>query len=192
MAAWIASAALIVVAATLACAQPEMPAPVDGLIRATLSAGDITVVVGNHADHGAGKTGYIGLHSLTHIAEGTNLFVPRYAGIITSRSQASIVRDGATGAWLQHSYDGSPSQLIHYTVAPPHYVDLEIARTSGGAGFWLNSASYMNGPTDRHIYFLDIDGQWQKHFDPEHGNAASVYPHGMALPTLQKVADATF
>ena len=182
---------LLALASCLA-AQPEMPAPVDGLVRAALSAGDITAAVGNHADHGAGRTGYIGLHSLTHAAEGVNLFVPRYAGIITARNRASLVRVSGTEAWLAHFHNSSPSQWIHYTLVPPHYIDIEISAGSGGDGIRLNSASYMNGPTDRRIYFVDVDGNWQKHFDPEHGNAASVFPYGMPLPKLETVSDARY
>ena len=74
----------------------------------------------------------------------------------------------------------------------PHYLDLEISAQSGGDGAYINSASYMNGPLDRHIYFLDPTGRWQKHLDTEHGNAASVYPEGVPLPVLQKVPNAIY
>ncbi|MFQ5808042.1 MAG: hypothetical protein ACE5JM_00360 [Armatimonadota bacterium] len=178
--------------AALAFQPPEMSPPVDELQRVTITAGDLICDIGNQADHGAGKTGYIGLHGLAHSAEPENLFVPRYAGIITSRNRASVMRISDAEALLAHFRDGEPWQYIRYRVSAPYYLDLEISTASAGGAMHINSASYMNGPTDRHIYFLDPDGRWQKHFDPEHGNAASVYPAGTPLPVLQRVPNARY
>ena len=188
----IAVIALTFLALSCVCSQPDLPTPVGDLQRVTIKAGDITAVIGNHADHGSGRTGYIGIHSLTHTEEADNLFFPRYAGIITARNRASVKQISETEALLAHFSNDRPFQWIRYEAKTPHYLDLEISAVCGGNGFYANACSYMNGPTDRHIYFLDIDGNWQKHFDPEHGNAASVYPHGAELPVLQKVPDARY
>lgn len=170
----------------------EGPAPVDDLQQVTLQAGDITAVLGNHADRGSGRTGYIGLHSLTHTVEAENLFVPQYAGLIINRAQASVTQAAPTEGTIVHFSNGQPRQKMRFRALAPHYLDVEISAPVGANGFGCNSASYMNGPTDRHIYFLDSEGNWQKHFDPEHGSAASVFPLGMPLPVLQTVPDATF
>jgi hypothetical protein len=45
-----------------------------------LRAGELTLLLGNENDHGAGRLAYIGIWSLTSIHEPTNIFVPRYAG----------------------------------------------------------------------------------------------------------------
>jgi hypothetical protein len=50
----------------------------------------------------------------------------------------------------------------------------------------------MNGPKDPGVYFVTPDLQWQRHYDPVHGNAASIYPDGMPLPKLQKVPNAIY
>lgn len=178
--------------ACLAAASPDVALPVDELQRVTISTGDLTCIIGNHADHGAGKTGYIGIHSLTHTAEAENLFVPRYAGLINRRNRAAVVRLNSTEALLAHFDNGEPRLHVRYRVAAPHYVDVEMRAMSSGGAIHLNSASYMNGPLDRHIYFIDPDGRWQKHLDTEHGNAASVFPAGAPLPVLKTVPNARF
>ena len=48
--------ALAALALCCASAQREMPRPVDDLQRVTIKAGDITAVIGNHADHGSAPT----------------------------------------------------------------------------------------------------------------------------------------
>jgi hypothetical protein len=50
----------------------------------------------------------------------------------------------------------------------------------------------MNGPEDPGIYFVTPSLDWQRHYDPVHGNAASIYPDGMPLPELQTVPNAIY
>jgi hypothetical protein len=50
----------------------------------------------------------------------------------------------------------------------------------------------MNGPEDPGVYFVTPSLQWQRHYDPVHGNAASIYPEGMSLPKLPKVPNAVY
>jgi len=45
-----------------------------------LHAGELKVLVGNEADHGSKRTGYIGIWGLTSLHEPANVFVPQYAG----------------------------------------------------------------------------------------------------------------
>src|SRR5689334_18661509 len=67
-----------------------------------LRAGELTLVIGNEADHGAGRTGYIGIWSLTSVHEPTNVFVPRYAGWIQSRNRATVTRGSDAEGVIQH------------------------------------------------------------------------------------------
>jgi hypothetical protein len=74
----------------LAAISPEQPAKPQTV---ELHAGELTLVLGNEADHGAERTGYIGIWSLTSVHEATNVFVPRYAGWIQSRGRAADILD---------------------------------------------------------------------------------------------------
>jgi len=161
----------------------------DAPTTVTLQAGDLTCVLGDHRDHGAGKTGYIGIHKLAHTAEAESPFVPSYAGLIIARDQATVRKLSEREGEIQHLSGGKERALMRFTLVPPNAIDLAITVPSGA---YLNSASYMNGPEDPGIYFVDPKGAWQRHYDPVHGNAASVFPEGMALPVLQKAPNAPY
>lgn len=158
----------------------------------TLKAGDLTCVLGDHHDHGAGKTGYIGIHKLTHTAEDESPFVPQYAGIIIARSQAEARKTSEREGEIIHLSDGKERCRMKFTLVAPHAVDVAVSTPGSGVGAHINSASYMNGPEDPGIYFVDPKGQWQRHYDPVHGNAASVFPEGATLPVLGKVPGAQY
>jgi len=157
-----------------------------------LRAGDLTCVLGDHYDHGAGKTGYIGIHSLTHRDQTESPFFPRYAGLIIARDTARVSKVSESEGQIQHFSQGAPACLMRFRLVPPHYADVEIESTRPAQTFSLNSASYMNGPEDPGIYFVDPSGKWQRHHDPEHGNAASVFPQGAPLPKLAPVPNALY
>jgi hypothetical protein len=161
-------------------------------VTVTLKAGSLTCVLGDHRDHGAGKTGYIGIHKLAHTVEPESPFVPQYAGIIIARSQAQVRKLSASEGEITHLFDGKETHHMRFTLVPPHYIDIVITVPRGAVGGVINCCSYMNGPEDPGIYFVDPKGRWQRHYDPVHGNAASIFPEGMPLPVLQKVPNATY
>jgi hypothetical protein len=47
----------------------------------TLTAGDLTAVVGDNSAHGEHLAGYNGVWSLRHVAGTRSIFVPAYAGL---------------------------------------------------------------------------------------------------------------
>jgi hypothetical protein len=164
----------------------------EGPVTVPLRAGDLTCVLGDHRDHGAGKTGYIGIHRLTHTREPESPFFPRYGGLIISRNQAEVKKVAEDQGEIIHLYNGKETHRMAFKLAPPDAIDVVITVPVGPAGGFVNSCSYMNGPEDPGIYFVDPGGKWQRHYDPVHGNAASVLPEGMPLPVLQKVPDAKY
>jgi hypothetical protein len=174
-------------AVSAAVEEPAKPQTVE------LRAGDLTLVLGNEADHGAGRTGYIGIWSLTSVHEPTNVFVPRYAGWIQSRGRATVMRVSEGDGFIQHlEADGKPSIKQTFRVVAPYYFDCTFSRVATGSAVSFAGTSYMNGPEDPGIYFLDPQMRWQRHYDPEHGNAASVLPDGMPLPVLNKLPNAQY
>jgi hypothetical protein len=175
-------------AAFTSAQEPEKEKPV----TVTLKAGDLTCVLGDHRDHGAGKTGYIGIHQLTHTAEPESPFFPRYAGIIISRNEAQVKQVSEREGEISHLFKGQETHHMRFALVPPNAIDVTVTVPSGAAGGFINSCSYMNGPEDPGIYFVDPKDAWQRHYDPVHGNAASVFPEGMPLPVLQKVPNATY
>ena len=160
-----------------------------------LSHGELTCVLGNEHDHGAGRTGYIGMWSLTSIHNPRNAFVPRYAGWIQYRTRAMVTRVSDAEGVIQH-YDGDGNQTVRQTfkLIAPYYFDCTFSRraTATAATVSFNGTSYMNGPEDPAVYFVDHQHNWQRHYDHEHGNAASIYPEGMPLPQLKRVPNARF
>lgn len=155
----------------------------------TLHAGDLTAVIGDDSDHGAGKTGYEGIWSLTHTRRDVNVFRPIYAGVIAHRQPCTVVRLSDTAAEIRR--EGSPT-VERFEVVPPHYVDYTVRFTPGATSAGWNAASYMNAPEDPAIYLINSAGEWMRHYDPEHGHAASVLPEGMEPPVLQTVPDAIY
>jgi hypothetical protein len=173
--------------ATISAEQPAQPQSV------TLRGGELTLTLGNEADHGAERTGYIGIWSLTSVHEATNLFVPRYAGWIQSRNRASVTRVSDREGAIQHfDEEGRPTFKQAFKVVPPHYFDCTFSRLASGSSVSFAGTSYMNGPDDPGIYFLDPQVRWQRHYDPEHGSAASILPEGMPLPVPQNVPNAQY
>jgi hypothetical protein len=157
-----------------------------------IAAGELKLVVGNEADHGAGRTGYIGIWSLTSAHEPANVFVPKYAGWILHRNRARVTRVSASEAAVEHlAPDGRPSSTQRFRVVAPYYFDCIVTRAAERP-VSFGAASYINGPDDSGIYFLDPEMRWQRHFDPVHGAAASVLPSGMAVPVVEKVPNSPY
>ena len=158
-----------------------------------LKAGDLTMVLGNEFDHGAGKTGYIGIWSLTSVHESRNTFFPRYAGWIGKRTRANVEKISETEGVIQHFLEnGQTWTRQKFKIVAPYYFDCTLNRPRSTGTEQLNGTSYMNGPQDPGIYFVTPELNWQRHYDPKHGNAACVYPDGMPLPKLTKVPDAIY
>jgi hypothetical protein len=155
---------------------------------AELRAGEITLLLGNEYDHGSGRTGYIGIWSLTSVHEPTNIFVPHYAGWISRRNRASVTRASPREGVIQHyDADGTARTRQTFTLIPPYYFDCVFTQRTSGGSVSIGGTSYMNGPEDPGVYFVDPELKWRRHYDALHGNAASILPHGMPVPEVKKV-----
>jgi hypothetical protein len=154
---------------------------------------ELRLLVGNEYDHGAGLTGYIGIWKLTSIHEPENLFVPKYAGFITHRTRATVTKASESEVVIQH-FDPEGRPFIRQTirVVEPYYFDCTFTRKAIGSETSFAAASYINGPQDPGIYVLDPKMQWQRHYDVEHGKAASILPAGMPIPTVEKVPNSPY
>ena len=160
---------------------------------AEVRAGELTLLLGNEYDHGAGRTGYIGIWSLTSIHEPTNIFVPHYAGWIHRRARADVVKTSETEAYIQHfSADRTPGTRQLFRLTPPYYFDCLFTPRMSNDSVEIGGTSYINGPEDPGVYFLNSEMKWQRHYDNLHGNAASILPAGMPVPAVKKVADSPY
>lgn len=158
-----------------------------------LRAGELTLVLGDQADHGGGGTGYIGAWSLTSQHEATNVFVPRYAGFIQGRATARLWRLPGAAAAIQH-VDAGGTETIRQTfqLVPPYAIDCVFERLATDAPARFGAASYINGPQDPGLYFVDPQRRWQRHYDPVHGHGATILPDGAAPPPIKRVARPRF
>ena len=155
----------------------------------TIKAGDLTVVIGDSSDHGSGREAYEGVWSLTHTERDVNVFRPIYAGLIAHRQPCEVVAISETTAEIRRT-DTAPVE--RFEVIAPCYLDYTVRFTPGGETAWWNAASYMNAPEDPAIYLISPEGEWMRHYDPEHGSAASVMPEGMPPLELTVVEDARY
>lgn len=152
-----------------------------------LSTDDLTLVLGDQYDRGAGVVGYIGINKLTHRLEPDSPFVPIYAGMILGGSSARLKRiSRLEGEILTKRLN------VRYTLTPPHYIDIEILRQGDSPAEPLSAVSYLNRPPDPAIYLVDADGNWRRHYDPVHGRASSVAPDGLVLPPLRRKPNAAY
>ena len=159
----------------------------------TLSLGDLSLVLGDHRDRGAGVKGYVGIIKLTHRVEDFSPFVPIYAGLIFGGRQATLKRKSDSEGEIQiFAAPGRPGRLLRFTLVEPHYVDIEVIEPCGRSDASITALSYLNRPEDPAIYVVDSSGKWRRHYDPVHGAAASIAPAGVEIPPLKRVADALY
>jgi len=173
----------------LICLSPCFAQEVEPMHSITIAAGDLTVVIGDSTDHGAGRQGYEGIWSLTHVQRDVNVFRPIYAGVIAHRQPCTVVQVGDTAVEIRREGNAA---VERFEVVPPHFIDYTVRFTAGGTTAGWSAASYMNAPEDPAIYLISSAGEWMRHYDPEHGHAASVLPEGMEPPVLQTVPDARY
>jgi hypothetical protein len=77
-------------------------------------------------------------------------------------------------------------------VISPYYFDCEFRQKLASDSVDFLAASYINGPQDPGIYFLDAQMRWQRHYSPRHGEAASILPEGMAVPVVEKTPNSPY
>lgn len=175
----------------------------------TLSAGNLTAVIGDNQAAGEHRAGYNGIWKLTHTDQAESPFVPSVAGL-----NLEHIFDGATDGnpaiffeprhapmKLDQTADGAvqlhqpPTPTFHleswstFRLVEPDYVDFAFrcvprqhAFRFGYIGlFW---ASYLNAPEDKSMYFLGGEGpsSWQQLCTPAHNRDSTVCKRGHRKP----------
>jgi len=175
------------------------------MANATLSAGDLTAVIGDNEAYDQHRAGYNGVHSLTHRTEKTNLFVPIVAGLNLEHifDGDKELRDLQAGRKVFFEPRNHPMTLkklsdtsveLHQAPTPtfkleswttfalsaPHYLDFTFRCKPTQHVFrygyiGLFWASYINAPEDKSIYFRD-QGRWQQLCTQQHNLHSTVCP----------------
>lgn len=169
----------------------------------TLTAGDLTALIGDNAADGVHRAGYNGVWSLRHAKGTRSLFVPAVAGlnlehIVTGEhledsktffeprhAPMSLTRLSDTEAELHQP----PTPTFHveswtrFKLSAPHYLDMSFRCVAHEPVFprgylSLFWASYMNAPEDKSLYFLGgLDGQremWTQFCTQWHNDQSTV------------------
>lgn len=157
--------------------------------------GDIRVVIGDHYPHGGSeRSSYTGIHHLSHRQWPSNVFNPRYAGVIGLRRACTIEKTGRNSAAIWIDRDGQRISES-YSVVQPHYIDHAATFVANaGTGYW-NDTCYTNGPSDPGIHVRQTDGTWVRHYSEKHGHQASIAPASWTagdFPTITPVADSRY
>jgi len=140
--------------------------------------GELRCAIGDNAQEEAHKFGYNGVYSLSTGSLEENLFVPEFSGLnlelifdgmvwnrellFEPRRAPMILEEIDRHEAILHQpptpFWGLESR-IHFTLTPPHYLDLEYTCVPRKDQFhfgWIGLlwASYINGPENKSIYFL--------------------------------------
>ncbi len=148
-------------------------------MRVTISAGELTAVIGDNEGYEGQRAGYNGVHSLTSVHCSDNLFVPGVAGInlehlldgrdlpdrgdyFEPRRQPMEVERLSDQSAMLHQ-DATPTlgvqSMTVFTLRVPHAMDIDLRMVLRDdaltydylLGFW---ASYINAPEHLAMHFL--------------------------------------
>jgi len=97
------------------------------------------------------------------------------------------MRISDAGAWSSTWTPRTLRTRRTFKVLPPYYFDCTFTVRASGDSVSIGGTSYMNGPEDPGVYFLDPETKWRRHYGPVHGNAASILPAGMPVPDVKRV-----
>lgn len=171
--------------------------------HATLTAGDLTAVIGDNSADGEHRSGYNGVWSLKHSAGTRSVFVPAIAGLnLEHIVTGELLEDGkiffeprnAPMSFKQLSDSAAelhqpPTPTFHveswtkFQLVAPHYLDMSfrckahqpVFQRGYLALFW---ASYINAPADKSMYFRGgLDGQrdvWTQFCTQWHNDQSTV------------------
>jgi hypothetical protein len=169
----------------------------------TFQVGDLTAIIGDNAAHGDHRTGYNGVHRLTHRTEPTTLFVPTVAGlnlehIFDGETELQDVGGGRkvffeprnapmtfkklSDSEAELHQEPTPTFKVEswtrFKLAPPHYLDFSFRCRPTQHVFrhgyiGLFWASYINAPDDKSMYFRG-DKRWLQLCTPQHNNQSTV------------------
>jgi hypothetical protein len=185
----------------------------------TFRVSRLACVIGNNKAAGDHREGYNGVFRMTAPGQETSVYVPAIAGLnlehyFDGRSRQSerqiffeprhapmeFRRLGDTKAELRQSATpvyGVESRTV-FELREPYYLDMSyrvIPRRNDFAGGFLGIfwASYINGPSDKSMYFLQGEStldkpQWAQLVTQVHGRESTVLPKG-SEPTEPAVSD---
>ena len=170
----------------------ELPADMTGVFF-ELRVGDLTAVIGDHHDHGSGKSGYTAVRHLSHKAFPYSCFRPRYAGLLHTRGNRKVdVLKISDREVVITPKGGKCGHWERFILTEPHYVDYEYNFYPTREVTWVTWCCYMNNLKDPGIYVLQ-DRKWVRHYSPVHSIDASLAPNTMAeLPQFAKVPDSRY
>jgi len=186
----------------------------------TFRVSRLVCVIGNNKAAGDHRAGYNGVFRMTASGLETSVYVPAFAGLnlehyFDGRSRQSersiffeprhapmeFLRLGDTKAELRQSATpvyGVESRTV-FELREPYYLDMSyraIPRRDDYAGGFLGIfwASYINGPQDKSIYFLQGEStldkpQWAQLATQAHGRESTVLPRGSAPAEPAGAAD---
>lgn len=175
---------------------------------AVLKTSKLQCMIGNNKsyrdDHGQHNAGYNGLFRITSEAQSESPFVPAYAGLNLEHYFDARTR-GESEVFFEPRYSLMPlkreserSVVLHqpptktygveswtqFTVREPYYIDFTFrcvpsSDTFDGDFFGVFWASYINGPLDKSIYFLDADSTldkplWRQFSTQQHNRDSTV------------------
>lgn len=203
-----ASALLFVAAASLAAQDGKAGTDYD-----TFRVSRLECVIGNNKGFGDHRAGYNGVFRMTAPGQSTSVYVPAIAGLNLEHYFDGRPRQSEREVFFEPRYAPMEFRRLSETKAElrqpptpvygvesttvfelrePYYVDMTyraIPRKGGFTGGFLGVfwASYMNGPLDKSIYFLQggstLDKpQWAQFATQEHGRESTVLPAGQTPP----------
>lgn len=175
----------------------------------TFRVSRLLCVIGNNNAAGDHRAGYNGVFRMTAPGQDTSVYVPAYAGLNLEHYFDGRPRQSERNVFFEPRHAPMEFQRLSETKAElrqpptpvygvesrtvfelrePYYLDMTyraIPRrgefTGGFLGiFW---ASYMNGPQDKSIYFLQAGStldkpQWVQFATQTHGRESTVLPSG--------------
>ena len=173
----------------------------------TFAVGDLTAVIGDNAAHEKHRAGYNGLWSLRHKRSTRSIFVPGIAGLNLEHVFNGETEFGGRDVFFEprrapmtfrklndHTAElhQPPTPNFHmeswttFTLRAPHYIDMEFrciprqhVHERGWFGlFW---ASYINGPSDKSLYFRGgwrpNENLWMQLCTQQHDDESTVLHH---------------
>ena len=179
--------------------RPENLAP---LTNVTLKEGDLKITFVNNEAYGDSHlAGYNGIAELTHSAQDSILFEPRYAGFNLEhifggdslvdlfeprKNPMELFKQDNNEVFLYQAPTplSQLEMLTTFKIVAPHYIDITFRCVIHSKEFFkynfagLFFASYIFSPADKHIYFRGYEkdqstSKWISAFSMKHGQKST-------------------
>lgn len=153
-----------------------------------ISRGELACVFGDCTNHGAGKSQYSGIWSLTSLHQIHSAFVSSYAGAVFSHHryenphEPCPVRLYRTGEYkVEFRRNNTTLETrCSYELREPYYIDCLVTirplQDPGVHPLRFSWCCYINSPEDPDIHFISEEGSWFRAHSPRHGQDATYCP----------------